>query len=956
MEGTKEVLKQLREGQNIMIVSNNQKQLETLFDKLCEAGFCNETMPLFETDYSKRELARELGQCIVDVHTKIKPMDSSIADVKFMLDQTDGKPIDCDLPFVRQLTKKQADYLETVLLEYEQEVHKLNLIGKENSWNGIAVQECSDELIANINETFPKLLAAIEELKNLEDKVGVVWDGTLLSFCWGDLESMLSLVEKASRLQKVPVDWMYQADLDMVYEKALSYRKACSHYRMIREELSKKYELEYLRLDGVKIEQTLLQGIQKLAGILRLPTESEGFLLDNVRHFLMRANRIWDEVELVKCDLEQIKGFFGMEEKVTPIKELVWMDEYEELKSCRNELRESWNAMKEYDPSIWNMSDANTLKEIERNLLICKAVLGEVSPCESWLDERELEWIQVELADCEKHCLAIKRITYELLKEHKEEVFRLPWEELLHRFQNTYQSVLGRLKATYKQDKEMIRRTYLVQPDNCSDEEILQLLTTLCTLQENRKWFQKKRSFLIEHIGGYYHGENTNWGLLKEDMKQFGQIIEYFDTKEEAYQCLIMAKESRESIQKYYEDLVRLKRIFYDNVTDIEMKDSIAYKEIEEIVCSLYQNESTEKADIQDEGVHFNTMGAGQDALLSYLEDDEQTFSRNELEVPNYEEKRSKIEGELSSFLQIDYLSACTIDEVMELLEQVKMVCVEMDECLTAVRTYCKRREHAASLLEGVKQLSKMQTIEAEFEEENMEKKSDFGDLYQGVATDWSYVCDQIMLAKSMRSDVSKYHLSRNNMDILLNVWQSNFPLYEVMDQLSRATLYEKEFHFADSLFEKESSLRTLEIGTLYGKLKNCYDDMAHINEWITYQNVIRKCVQNGLQSFIEAVQKNETEIENVIETFRCTFYGKWLDSVLRKRDGLQHYLVRTIDEIEEVCRLEKDKVDFRKLETEDYLRLVPKWLSRCRKCLLVKGEGIDTPFYQQIVLDEENI
>ena len=131
---------------------------------------------------------------------------------------------------------------------------------------------------------------------------------------------------------------------------------------------------------------------------------------------------------------------------------------------------------------------------------------------------------------------------------------------------------------------------------------------------------------------------------------------------------------------------------------------------------------------------------------------------------------------------------------------------------------------------------------------------------------------------------------------------------------------------------------------------------MAHINEWITYQNVIRKCVQNGLQSFIEAIQKNETVVENVIETFRCTFYGKWLDSVLRKRDGLQHYLVRTIDEIEEVCQLEKDKVDLRKLETEDYLRLVPKWLSRCRKCLLVKGEGIDTPFYQQIVLEKADI
>lgn len=1034
MRQTEEILQQLREKQKVLIVSEDQKQLERLFDELCQAGFCNVTMPLFEADYAKRELARELGQCLLELHKAISPFGKSILDVKQIYDACEGEAIECELPYVGQLTAEDIEELASVVEEYVSTRQTQPEDKCAESWDGIAIEECTEELMNQIEETFPKLLRVLDDIKSIQLDMENMVDETYLPFDWKHIDNFLAVFEKILRLQKAPADWMYQADLPVLLEKTQQYQKQCMEYRAIREELCKKYRLEVFDLDAVSIRNVLEDGLKNLNDTMRMQGQNDGFILDNLRHFASRTDLLYGNLYLLKQDLDLIRDHAGMKHAATfqtvPMyyemvellehkeKGRAWLRQSETLETARNiieknkslhktsqkkesetdkekvaqcleRLKKSLESAAENRPEEWIMPTISNYHEVEQNLAVCTAILGAIRPCKSWLTREDREYLLAEIEECESQCMRIQKLSYELLEEHNDTIFQIPCEEMRQRFQESYQSVLGRMKSSYKMDRERIINTFLIPQKTISDEEILHLLNTLCILRQMREWFRGKKPFLIEHIGTYYHGEHTNWGLLKEDIKEFEELEQYFPTIEDAYHAIIDVNQSLEDVQKYYASLVTLRNVTREALSCRYQSGNVSNIGLEEIVDTMNQMLQTVKGEEADAGKEeeqflsnlFGDSYAGKhtnwrmleqilsdmekkqeavsleldrDVFLKYLNDESACITASQLSIADYKTKVKKIQSDLQSFLKTDDIGQCEVDATLQSITQVKDMCIRMDDCIADVKMLANRPMHATQVLEDIKRLARIQEIEEEFSEENQEKQNDYGSLYQGVATDWNYICEQINLAKSMRSDVGKYHFSRTCMEAMLNAEQSGIDSYHYMEQLSGATLYRKEFAFVNGLFSEDTDLGEMQIERLYQKLSGCYMQKDRLSEWILYEKGKQKCKKRGLSSFVNVAKENHLETKDMKNAFYKTFYKKWMEYQMAQGGGLKRYVVRTMEEIEEMKRLNEDKTDIRTMEAVDYIMYVPNWLSRLKNCLLVSNDNVETSFYQKVVLEPE--
>lgn len=946
MKETEKILDRIREKQNVMIVSDSQKRLESLFDELCAAGYGKIIMPLFEAEYSKRELTRELGQCLTDVHRKREPLGKSILEVKRLLEHSKGEVLECELSHIGQLTEEEVKVLAAVVEEYGVAVQKTDCENCDESWDGVRVQECTDELKVQIKKVLQQMQKVIGNLNNIEGLQRIA-AGSSLSFNWESIENLLTICEKSVRLQNVPAFWMYQQDLIKLKDMASDYRKQCYDYRTVQENIGRKYNPEVFNLDGAGMEAVLCEGIRKLREMIHLQGRNDGFILDNLRHFASRADglkRALKQVQQYASDVEERtrenKDSALVKKQAKAAQDSSQEIENQDVRASIDKVTQAWKEAESWNPLDEGMRTVHYVQDIEHNLFLCKAILGNLNPCDTWLEDGQAEEIIYELGACEKQCLEIQKIMYRISEVHNESVFQLPCEELLSKFQHTYQSVLGRLKGSYRQDRERILNTYQHPVDNLTDEVMIELLNMLCLLQEKREWLRSRKQFLIENIGAYYHGEHTNWVIVKEDIRQFQVLVAYFDKKEKAFQYLTSCAHDTEQVQKFYDSLIILKRIMREELAEYCSEQELAsfpLNQIQAILKQKVKKEDKEQTSYQEPKVILNEG----DLDVQKLDSDD---------------RLRQIEADVKVFLRAEQVERIPVSEQRKRLGMIIETCRTMDEQLMKLKGLCKRPEHADLLLEDLKQVRQMQQTEQRFQIDNEEKRTAFGKLYQGIVTDWNQVWEQIELAQSMRQDVKKYHLLRSSVEELLDVESADIDLYDMISQLSEATVHKNDFAFLDHLFEEEYNLYKMPFDRLHTKLMNCMNSIENLEQWMGYQSARRKCERYGLLSFLSEAKKMGVtwEEEFMVQSFYKTFYQKWLS--LEMEQEASRYCVKCLDEITEMQQLEEEKTDIRKLEIEDYLEFVPHWLSRIKPCLLVKGEAIESYYYQRILISDTDV
>lgn len=174
----------------------------------------------------------------------------------------------------------------------------------------------------------------------------------------------------------------------------------------------------------------------------------------------------------------------------------------------------------------------------------------------------------------------------EIAEEFEKEIFTIPFHDIYFRFKTDSASIFKYLKRQYNKDKKLIQSMCLL-PERIGDQKIVDVLSKLRDMQEQREWLDEHSSELIEVMPGYYQGKDTDfvgverhyaaYRLLGQTLEQINELLqvykEYEDQETKLYpylKDLYMGIETdwktvRKSLQWVIDFKKKLGRLFSSN-------------------------------------------------------------------------------------------------------------------------------------------------------------------------------------------------------------------------------------------------------------------------------------------------------------------------------------------------------------------------------------------------------
>lgn len=119
-----------------------------------------------------------------------------------------------------------------------------------------------------------------------------------------------------------------------------------------------------------------------------------------------------------------------------------------------------------------------------------------------------------------------------------------------------------------------------------------------------------------------------------------------------------------------------------------------------------------------------------------------------------------------------------------------------------------------------------------------------------------------------------------------------------------------KDIDWLNDLFETDEDLYTLTNIKLYEKISECLNNIDLLEKYLDYVKAKDKCNENGLNSFITALENIEVRNNEILPIFKKRFYRLWLDSIENNCEIIKNFR----KEIHE-----KDIQDFKQLDKETY-------------------------------------
>ena len=233
-------------------------------------------------------------------------------------------------------------------------------------------------------------------------------------------------------------------------------------------------------------------------------------------------------------------------------------------------------------------------------------------------------------------------------------------------------------------------------------------------------------------------------------------------------------------------------------------------------------------------------------------------------------------------------------------------------------------RGHAYSAMrECIDTLQSLRVIVVNESESSPRLSQDFGDMYQGLDTDWSAVLVALdtVLAYHHRFD----HIALVNKPFLKRLVSSEDVLTmceKYADKLESLHLaFAPGFDWFLGHFEPQSELRTLPPSQLEERLKECKNDIAALEEWIDISEAKSVCLDLGLKSYLDMIDSLDIKPDELVPVFQKRFFNLWLDQVLPEFPAVARFRHRDHEElIREFSRLDKTQLEIARIKIRSRL------------------------------------
>ncbi|HBV85321.1 MAG TPA: DNA/RNA helicase [Desulfosporosinus sp.] len=123
-----------------------------------------------------------------------------------------------------------------------------------------------------------------------------------------------------------------------------------------------------------------------------------------------------------------------------------------------------------------------------------------------------------------QHVNNILEMRSQLLSKFEREIFSVDSKQMLSRFKTKYTSFFKIFNSQYKADKRTIQGLYKQVVKKVSDEEMVNTLIALRSVEENNLWVTENEPIIKKYFGDNFAGEKTDFEALSKLLKAFAYI------------------------------------------------------------------------------------------------------------------------------------------------------------------------------------------------------------------------------------------------------------------------------------------------------------------------------------------------------------------------------------------------------------------------------------------------
>ena len=510
----------IADGKKILFVSEKRAALEVVYNRLASVGLSDFCFTLHSHKANKKAILQQLanslniertrvreealGQLDIlerkrtllnqyneELHKETSALNISIFNVNGKLAKLDNAPdIIFSISNADKVTNKQLRERIYVLEEFAKTVGKRSEDYSENVWRNSTVRYLSNELRHNIDSNISYMLPRMQELMNLHNWVCTESGISVLPSMFG-IEILCEILSCASESPQIPIDWIYNNDVEKLIESAFKYKELAEFIVSATEKLSNVYSNAIFEIDAKSSRDELLNLSREFNE--RIKKEYNGSI---------------QEVELIYNDVTDIRDLFD--------------NLFEKANSLSKEL---------------GLEPVTTINELIAFVRTSNALnrAKNIHPTLKWFVSESLNAIKNDLHIHKEFHISVATAMEKILSRFDMEILEWNCYPMLQRFRSEYNSIFRFLNSNYYKDLKQLK-SFLKNGGKLTHADALDVLNTLKVISDKRAFINNNTGLYKENYGSYYNGLNTEWGVVEGVIEQFENIIEELHTKSVEFQ------------------------------------------------------------------------------------------------------------------------------------------------------------------------------------------------------------------------------------------------------------------------------------------------------------------------------------------------------------------------------------------------------------------------------------
>ncbi|BBF45144.1 DNA helicase related protein [Lachnospiraceae bacterium KM106-2] len=502
-------------NKKVLFVSEKMAALEVVYQKMQEVGLADFCLPLHSHKANKKEVMDELGRTLLldpvqakdeniyelealkeqrkrlnqyaeELHTICEPLHASIYEINGRLSKLYMRPdVEFEMDHAAGMTKDELHQYMYVLSEYEKVLDKFSCHLKAHPVYGLKKESLSREerhdIIVGMEEISGKIATLNDVLHGIMEEFDLYVPPSMEGA--KELQAILNLAKNAP---EVPKQLIYVEDVKKTEGLAGNAQDVFNEKERLEEVLEEAFLVDYKEVDGTEAVHQL------------------DLMIDEIKEFL------------------NPKQFLSNNEIMTAMPMLLPL-----LEDERIAIQKAMDAEKVL-AGLLEITPARNLNELEQHVKEYEWLKLDTNPTIGWFDRAKYKSNQHKLEEITSLQEAKAALEDDILDDFVPEIFRLDAEDLLYKFEHEYVGVTKVLRREYRRDMDRIRKMSRNVHAKLEDDDVIQILTALSKVKDYEAALSPKADWMKRYLGNYYQGSTTNYDLVNKKLKEFKQILDYY--------------------------------------------------------------------------------------------------------------------------------------------------------------------------------------------------------------------------------------------------------------------------------------------------------------------------------------------------------------------------------------------------------------------------------------------